>query len=388
MHPMIPRYSVLVVLLTWLASTACSPLQLKPVGANTNAPAHVEVLFAATSRDVPVAGLTRDDVVVRDGALVASPDSWELHNPDMRARLQVALLVDVSGALEPEERAELASAAEGFITRLGEAPKVAVYLYDGAPSPHLVANFDAPRADALESLASIEQFEPRDDSTDLHGAFKHVLDVVEGRVAQSGVKLGAVIVVARGPDRAARIGRRALRKELDDDGEAGVGRYVITVGKSAGDAGLDWLASEPLLTAKGVGDVSPFLERIADDLTAQGRSLYLLSFCTAARAGEHELTIEVRRTAKTPDGDEVQTASLSHRFDASGFGSGCRPKVRNPAQWGAKMPEAPPPQEDSLAGEPKKKQQGTVGRRPRQMVPAPRRGAPGDGPDLRLEPAN
>jgi hypothetical protein len=72
--------------------------------------------------------------------------------------------------------------------------------------------------------------------------------------------------------------------------------------------------------------------KIADELDERGRSFYLLSYCTAARGGEHRVKLEVAREHADEKGKvSVDHGSLSYAFKADGFGPGCTPSV--PDGW-------------------------------------------------------
>jgi hypothetical protein len=370
-------------MLALLVSACMSQLVLREYGAKAHKPANVEVLFYAAAHDQPVVDLKSQDVTVMDEKGETLPgESWAFSNPDMRNRQQVALLLDLGGSPTAEQRAALGAATLAFVRKLGGQPKVAVYAFDGAPEPRLLQPFD-PAADQAESLANvIGSYESRDNSTDLYGAYQHVLQALRKRLDQSGLSLGAVVLIARGPDLASRVSSGQLRETIDQ-AKAGIERCLISVGPAAKKADLDWLATRTPVSVEDTGQLDRPLEQVAEYLDARGRSLYLLSHCSAARAGEHQLSIRVRRTVKTADGkEEEQSASLTHPFDATGFGPGCDPNLAAASRWEAAV-ETPPPPASTSSTKPSPPPPGN----PPATKPKKHEAHPDNKPDLRLEPA-
>jgi hypothetical protein len=64
---------------------------------------------------------------------------------------------------------------------------------------------------------------------------------------------------------------------------------------------------------------------IGTRIEARAKSYYLLSYCSPARAGKHELRIEA--TIKDPKSGSEEAGNLTSEFDATGFGPGCDPRT-------------------------------------------------------------
>ena len=385
-------------------------LTVRPVDSGTRKPARVDVLFQVTARGEPVLGLTDDNATVMEGNQeVAKGRSWALYNPDMRSRMHVALLIDLGDSPTASQRAELAAAAQRFVDKLAGGAKIAVYTYDGSAEPHGVVAFDTAPDQVATSIKGIEKFESRDTSTDLNSTYSKALHDVQQHMGAAGVKLGAVVVVARGPDRAARVDPSKLggRWGRADDG---VDRFIVGVGQGTEKANLEDLATKPVVYVPNTAGVGTPLESIADQLDSRGRSLYLLAVCSAARAGTHDLTIRLKRSITNKEGkQEVQEGELSHTFDATGFGAGCEPAVTEPAEWKGTSQQAltSTPQEDTVTQSPSASARPKTGSGPNlrtesgsshtaPVTPQPTATAttkgpnrkPPAGPDLRIEPAN
>ncbi len=314
---------------------ACgSSLAVREVGSRAHQPANVEVLFQVSARDEPVLDLTSQQVKVFDEQhQPLSQDTWALANQDMRDRMQVALLLDFGGSPTAAQRTQLAAGAKKFVEKLGGRPRVAVYAFDGAPQPQALLAFDTPAEQTADAMKAIDSFAPRDNSTDLYGSYLQVHREVRTRVEAAGVELGAIVLVARGPDAASRVAEEDLRGATRQR-ESAVDRYLVAVGEPAQKASLDWLATRKPVTVTDTTGVAQALEQLAVLIDGRGKSLYLLSYCSAARAGKHRIDVEVQRSLKNEKGDEEQqSGGLTHSYDATGFGPGCDPKVATAGRW-------------------------------------------------------
>jgi hypothetical protein len=320
------KSSSTLVLLACLIVACGGGLYLKSVATKAVKPARVIVLFSVEGQSGPIGDLQRSNFTLKeDGRDVANSADWQLSKPDLRGRHRALLLLDYGGRISAVDRAAVANAGRMFVDRMRGVGKVAVYVYDGAAEPHLITPFseDVPQ----EDLAKLDSFEATDVSTDLHSAYKGAYDALAAELRKDALGVGAMVVMARGPDRASRVTGRDLQEHLEQS-DVQVPRYAVGLGETTREADLEGLSSEePTYVAKS-SDLGKTLYELATKLRTQSGSYYLLSFCSAARAGQHELTLEAKRTAKNEKGEEVeQTGSLSHVFNAEGFGAGCDPNA-------------------------------------------------------------
>ena len=123
------------------------------------------------------------------------------------------------------------------------------------------------------------------------------------------------MVFTDGTDRARRVLRPDLDKALEEAQNKDTSLYVIGVGKEIDSGELrnigrtaSFLSTDPAALAKA-------FETIASRVEAYTKSFYLMSYCSPARAQEHDLKVET--------GSGLSKGDLSYHFDATGFGPNC-----------------------------------------------------------------
>jgi hypothetical protein len=329
---------------------ACSGwLSVDRVASAQKKPNNVWVFLSVQrSRDEPITGLASGDFTIyEDGNLLAEASSKQLlQAPEVAAVTYTLLLVDLSGSGASGPPDALVDAARAFAERVGKTQKVAIYGFDGEPKIHPLVPFAEPTGAAparepagkarapADPFDAMRRFKAKDPSTNLYGATVEALHELR-RVMdreQRPIKFGTLVVYAEGIDRAARVSRWDMRNEMDDDkyklyevfgvGSGAEHSFVEDVGRDGTDVPLD---------RAGVKDA---LDRIAGKIELHAQRYYLLSFCTAARKGDHEVKITAR-VKQPPEG----SGSLSYSFKADGLGPppDCDPKA--PPAFDMKPPE-------------------------------------------------
>ncbi len=300
---------------------AAAPLKLVPLERSAEKPANVRVLFSVESPDGSTPELAADRFDVREDGTPVPRKDLNLLNPDLRWSVRTVLLLDLGGHPAPDELGLMASAATSFFERLGTLGKVAVYSYDGEPVPHLWARAALTTAEAKAAIGGIVDYRPQDTSTDLHGALVagvSALNLAVQRQSSGGARLGELIVIARSPDRAARSPVAEVKRALAG-AQLDVRLHTIWLGAGAAEKQVAELAESSSEVA-APAELAPALARIGDAVERRGKSLYFLSYCSGARAGEHTLTIDFG--GDRPRAEDAPPR-LSYRFSAEGFGAGC-----------------------------------------------------------------
>ncbi len=113
------------------------------------------------------------------------------------------------------------------------------------------------------------------------------------------------VVFTDGTDRAAR--------------DAEIGLYAIGLGGEVDPEEIRRLGRDGSVHVSQNDAVVAAFEQIAEKIQGLASRFYLLSYCSPARAGAHELEVEAVR------GEEK--GSLSYEFDAEGFEPGCDPST-------------------------------------------------------------
>lgn len=326
-------------------------LRVTNVGSDTVKPAAVQVLVAVEDeeRQEAVFGLGPSSFqVYEDNVLVSSADSVKIFNPDLTSAQSTLLLLDWSGNISgtPEATAMI-DAATAFVNKL-RPQKVAVFAFDGSADLHPVVAFGAPEPQAKAGFAALKEWKPHDDTSNLNGATKAALKALNGTTGNL-VATGTLVIVTRQPDRAGRVSQQDLDETLRKPENSRIRRISIALGpaesksattkppagaiqgneivggfRSRGGAAAAPTSSSSATTA----DLGAKLEELADRIVGLGKGYYLVALCSGARAGEHEVRIDVTRKVTNDKGRETtKTGTLRHKFNAAGFGPGCKPTI-------------------------------------------------------------
>jgi hypothetical protein len=97
------------------------------------------------------------------------------------------------------------------------------------------------------------------------------------------------------------------------------------VGLGAGPTEGDWkgLGKSGVAIAPDKDAILKALDDVGTRIESHAKSYYLLSYCSPARAGRHEVRVEA--AFKDSEGDK--SGSFDARFDATGFAPGCDPSA-------------------------------------------------------------
>jgi hypothetical protein len=339
--------SIIPVLLACLACVGCGPsLDLELVQADHQTPSNVAVFFTVDDNEGdPVPGLTAEDFkIYEDGRLVSIDESRQtIINPEVAAKHYTLLLVDMSGSVTESDQVPLIEAAASeFTSTLEGYQEVAVYAFDGDEDIHPITPFTSSAGRGSAGVNRLSGFRSRDPSTNLHGAIVQATQVLTEQVQESPTPLtfGTIVVFTDGTDRAARVSFRDMMNALDD---VDYDVFAVGVGNEIDEPTLARIGFSGYVLVQDAGAVTAAFRTIGEKIVGYTQRFYLLSYCSPARAGEHEVTIEAIQGEASGD--------LDYRFDATGFGPNCNP-------------DSPPPFDTT----------GTGGRR-RRRRPRPSAGA-------------
>jgi hypothetical protein len=321
-------HSVLGVLgvLSLLACGGCaSGLKLTPIKSAQNKPSNVAIYFKVqTSSGEPIGGLAADQFrIYEDGSLVSQYESKQtILNPEVAASHYTLLLVDMSGSVaESGNRDSVVEAAGTFTDRVEKSQKVAIYAFDGSEELHPIVPFTDSAGSAKAGVQRLGSYKPQDPSTNLNGAVVHGLDELDRALARSEhpLRFGTLVVFTDGTDRAARVPADDMRKKVKD---SAYDVFAIGLGAEIQESQLKDIGKDGTTMAQDKGAVVKAFDTIGARIEASTKSYYLLSYCSPARAGKHEVKIEA--VYKSGDNQE-RTGALKSEFDATGFGANCDP---------------------------------------------------------------
>ena len=327
-----PTVLAALAVLPPLACAACgSGLRVVEVQSSVEKPANVMVLYTVVAVDGAVSSLGAGDFALYEDDRPVPAADFRIVKPDLTGASYAAVLIDWSaGVAGTPEGAALIDSTSSFVARLAFGPRVGVFAYEGSATLHPVIPFGSSDAALTKGFEPWRALRPTDTSTDLFGAVGSGLAQLERAMATSTqpLRLGTLVVVARGPDRAARITREELSASLRKPEHAAIARAVIGLGPNARGAGLESIATSSVDWAGSTSDLDAALGRVTAQIERRAKGHYFVSYCSPARSGEHKLKIEARRKVTGDDGKEhEERGSVLHSFRADGFTGGCTPKV-------------------------------------------------------------
>lgn len=305
-----------------LAVSGCGGgLQLTRINSEQKKPNNVWVFFSVQRGEEPVPGLAAEDFQIYedDGRVSPFESQQVILNPMVASVMYTLLLLDVSASITESGKIDaLVDAAELFVERVGKTQRVAVYAFDGAEQLHAIVPFTEAERSLRGGLTALRKYRARDPSTNLHGAVVQALDRLDQGLAREKkpLKFGTLVVFSDGADRAARVSREEMIRAIERPERERYELFAIGIGDEAEltRAKLDDIGRDGTEQGSDPSKVKDAFDRIATRIEAHGKRFYLLSYCTPARKGEHNVRIEV----KTP---KVHgSGSLEYRFSADGFG--------------------------------------------------------------------
>jgi len=301
-------------------------LHLGLVDASVKKPSNVAVYFnVVDNKNVGVPNLTADQFhIYEDGKLVSPFESKQtILNPEVAAVDYTLLLMDMSGSVTNSGQAPaLADAAAGFSDRVGKTQEVAVYAFDGAKEIHPMVGFTSGGGSVAGGINALRTYKPRDPSTNLNGAVIEALSVLSKQMehAQQPLRFGTLVVFTDGTDHAHRVSREDLMKALDETGQQ-ISVFVIGVGAEIDPSELRAIGRQGAVLSKNPAEIKQAFDKIAEQVEAYTKSFYLFSYCSPARAGEHDVRIEA-------DVKGRGKGSLEYHFNAAGFQPNCDPNQK------------------------------------------------------------
>jgi hypothetical protein len=300
-------------------------VEVKEVSRTVEKPSNVAVYLSVTDSGEPISNLTADNFTLFENEQVVPilDSQLTLLDKDVAAVHHAVLLVDMSGKLDEDARRVSARGAAAFVQKVRRTHGVSVFAFDGSSELVPIGEFEKGGADpAPTELEPLVSFSARDPSRNFNGALLEGMKRLDGQLmaVKKPVRIGALVVLARGPDLAGRTTGEELSKKIEASGYD-----VIAVGIGQGE--LPWLddigrfAVVRALTPSTVGVALE--EAGAKALQARDR-YYLLSYCSPSRAGKRWARIDVNFTSA---GGSQRTGSVEHEFDATGFTAGCDAKA-------------------------------------------------------------
>jgi hypothetical protein len=300
-------------------------LRVDPVATSVQKPSNVAVYVSVSNGNDPALGLTeRSFHIFEDGQELSPKQSQQVLLPrDMVAVHRALLLVDMSGPVtEGDTRNTIAMAVARFVTKAHASEPVTVYAFDGGASIKLIGDYPE-GTDEIGDIPALSTYTPSDPSSNLNGAVMEALAQLDARLmtAQKPLRIGSLIVFARGTDLAGRVTESKMREALSE-----TNHLVFAIGiKDAPGFKASRIARDGAFEAESPASLlATFDEAGAKVASVVGR-YYLLAYCSPGRAGKRRLRVEV---VTTDDKEKEVRGAMSEEIDTSGFASGCDPTTR------------------------------------------------------------
>jgi hypothetical protein len=174
---------------------------------------------------------------------------------------------------------------------------------------------------AKAGVQQLATFKPKDPSTNLNGAVVKALDELDNALgkATQPLKFGTLVVFTDGTDRANRVPADAMHQHIT---EKPFDVFAIGLGAEIQEKQLEEIGKSGTAMATDKTAIVKAFDDIGAKVDARTKSFYLLSYCSPARAGKHQVRIQAELTQ---EGKSPQTGSLESDFDATGFAPGCDP---------------------------------------------------------------
>jgi hypothetical protein len=314
-------HRVLVLLVVALSASGCALFggaHVETVASSAQKPSNVALLVEVTEAGEPVAGLESRNFKLYENGQELVPDDVKRTLLDRTPVVadRVVLVVELHGQPSSEERARLVRAVDAFIEKVRSVVGVSVYAFDGGDGLKPVGDY--PKGGGGASATALLSLGGPDGSRNLHGAVIDGVRQLELRLASENkpVRLGTLVVVARGPDLANRQTEDRMTQVLQS-----VRFDVIAVGIGEDTPYLGF-AGSGVVQAQNADTLPIALEEAATRSVATHGKYYLVAYCSPARAGERRLKVEVAYANKR---GEDRGGSVEQDFDATGFGPGCNP---------------------------------------------------------------
>jgi hypothetical protein len=314
-------HRLLVLVFVALSASGCALFggaRVDAVATSAQKPSNVALLLEVTEAGEPVAGLEPQNFKLYENGQELAPDVVKRTLLDRTpvAAERVALLIELHGQPSSQERARLVRAVEVFVEKLRPTAAISVYAFDGGDGLRTVGEY--PKGSGAVSAAALATIPGPDGSRNLHGAVIDGVRQLELRLAGENkpLRLGTLVVVARGPDLANRETEDRMAQVLDamrlDVIAVGIGEDTPYLGFARGG----------VIHAQNADTLPVAMDEAATRAVATHGKYYLVAYCSPARAGERRVKVEIAYANKK---GEDRGGSVEHDFDATGFGPGCDP---------------------------------------------------------------
>jgi len=301
-----------------------SPLVLEILDTQTEPPAKVTVTFQVATEDgEPVPNLPVDAFEILDnGQSDSGFESAKAFQPKPGLfDTSVALLLDMSGSITGSDALPLLkSAAAAFVDNSldAEGVTVGVWWFDGSADMVELSDFSDDAVALKAAIDGLTADVTRDNSTNLNGAVRDGIAIVEQRLQDGaqggGTQAGALVIFTDGTDQANRVQPGVALAAV---AQSAVSTYSIGLRGEIDENFLSQIGRSGSAFADDAGSLLAEFTGVGDQIEAYANSFYVLAYCSPRRGGvSNQLTIR----ATLNDGRVGQATT---QYTAVNFTGGC-----------------------------------------------------------------
>ena len=236
------------------------------------------------------------------------------------------LLLDLSGSvLGTDTLPRLREAARTFAGRIMPrenerdfgAFRTAIRWFDGAADLHPLVDFTTDTGALIAGIDGLRTDISQDSSTNLYGAVIEGIRRLRDESNRTGsrVSAGSLVVFTDGRDQAARRSLEDALNAVRDAERDDIAIYTIGLGDETDESVLARLGADGFFKSDNLDGLVNNFQAVADAITEDVNSHYILEYCSPKRQGAHDLTVKLEIGGRR--------GSLTNCFCANGFTGGC-----------------------------------------------------------------
>ena len=309
------------------------PLKLSALSTPLTSTANITVFFSVIdAKGAPVADLERSKFFFSEDGQAVSLDAAEYDfqvKPlrDNNVSIPTVLVLDLSKSVVEARALEIVkSTASSIIDSLLPQQSLAILSFADAVTVRSQLTNDKMALKAAVSAITKEDGV----STNLYGAVKQALgmwtDSFSGTSTTGRLTSGLAIVISDGDDTAAATTLEELKTTRDK-------KRIITIGVGSANASkLQEISSTGFHVQSTFEDLGKSVGELTSKIADLNRSIYLASYCSPKRAGEHDVLFSVTGNGEVTSSASCRWAQFSSANCNPGYPAFCGGSTCCPAE--------------------------------------------------------